>query len=151
MRNGAHYTPHEARAALQYLDPGMPEDSWWRVAAASAKAGISEDEFVSWSRQGANFTSEADTRAKFRAKKRSNGITEGTLYGMARNAGWPGRRGSESPRARQALTVRHQAPAGPAKAPRPGMGHATINAHRSRCRSPQVDARTVGAQAPHLP
>ena len=35
MRNGAHYTPHEARAALQYLDPGMPEDSWWRVAAAS--------------------------------------------------------------------------------------------------------------------
>lgn len=124
MHSSPRYTPADARDALQYLDPGMPEDAWWRIAAGAADAGIAEDDFVSWSRQGANFTSDADARAKFRAKARGAGIGAGTLYAMARDAGWPGRQAK--PDASQGPA---KAPARPVKAPRaprPGMGAAEV-------------------------
>ena len=93
MNNGHHYTPQDARAALQFLDPGTDRDSWVRVLMAGKAAGLAEDDAITWSASAANFSNERDVSSVWRSIKPDGGIGPGTFYKMARDAGWKGRQG----------------------------------------------------------
>ncbi|MGF6808409.1 putative DNA primase/helicase [Paraburkholderia sp. Clong3] len=77
-----------ARDALFALNAGCPRDEWVRAGMAAKAAGLSEDDFLEWSATGDNYGGERKTRSVWRSIKAAGGITEGTLFKMAKNAGW---------------------------------------------------------------
>ena len=90
MRNGHHYTPQDARAALQFLDPGTDRETWVRVLMSGKAAGLSEADAIAWSAMAPNFSNEREVSSVWRSIKPEGGIGPGTFYGMARAKGWPG-------------------------------------------------------------
>ncbi|TDG02092.1 topoisomerase [Paraburkholderia guartelaensis] len=76
------------RGALWTLDAGCDRDTWVRIGMAAKAAGLSEDDFVEWSRQGANYGGEPSTRGVWRSIKPSGGVGAGTLFDAASRAGW---------------------------------------------------------------
>lgn len=95
MHNGTPYGPQEARAALQCLDPGTDRETWVRLLMAAKAAGIGEDDAIGWSANAPNFGGERDVRSVWRSIKPEGGVSAGTLYAMARAAGWKPRQGDE--------------------------------------------------------
>lgn len=77
-----------ARAALRALDPNMPRKEWVRAGAAAYKAGVGFDDFDAWSRCGGNYGGLQATRTTWRSCARMEQINEGTLFYLARAAGW---------------------------------------------------------------
>lgn len=77
-----------ARSALAAIDAGCARDQWVRVAMASRAAGLGLDDFVRWSSSGANFDSARDCAAVWRSIKADGGVTAGTLFRAALEAGW---------------------------------------------------------------
>ena len=110
MRNGHHYTPQDARAALQFLDPGTDRETWVRVLMSGKAAGLSEADAIAWSAMAPNFSNEREVSSVWRSIKPEGGIGPGTFYGMARAKGWPGIQGAKS-------APPHRMPSPPAKAP----------------------------------
>jgi hypothetical protein len=88
MRNGHHYTPEDARAALQFLDPGTDRQSWLRVLMSGKAAGLSDDELITWSANAPNFKSDREVSSVLRSIRPEGGIGTGTLFHLARAAGW---------------------------------------------------------------
>lgn len=80
--------PARARDALFALDPGCPREEWVRVAMAAKSAGLDADDFIGWSRGAGNFKTAGDCRSVWRSISESGGIGPGTLFSMAREAGW---------------------------------------------------------------
>lgn len=110
-----------ARDALHAIPADLPRDEWVRAGMAAHAAGLPFDEFDAWSAGGGNYDARA-ARATWRSFKDGKGLGPGTLFKMAAQAGW--RPGDERGRARPA-----RAPGSPVartKAPRPGMGAATV-------------------------
>lgn len=95
MLNGHRYTEQDARDALQHLDPGTDRETWVRVLMAGKAAGLSESDAITWSATAPNFRNERDVSSTWRSIKPDGGIGAGTLFGMAREAGWKGRQGHE--------------------------------------------------------
>ncbi|CAG9273335.1 Putative helicase [Paraburkholderia unamae] len=77
-----------AHCALRALDASCDRDKWCRVGMAAQAAGLTEDDFVDWSATGANFRDERDARSTWRSFKGDGGIGAGTLFKLARDAGW---------------------------------------------------------------
>ncbi|MHB1677345.1 MAG: DUF3987 domain-containing protein [Sulfuriferula sp.] len=77
-----------AYSALMSLDAGLPRTDWAKIGMAAKSAGLTEDDFISWSRQAANFENEADCKSAWKSFKIGGGIGAGTLFQMARDAGW---------------------------------------------------------------
>ncbi|RQZ40045.1 DNA primase [Burkholderia sp. Bp9099] len=77
-----------SRSALRSLDPGCSGDEWVRIGMAAKEAGLTEDEFIEWSRPAPNFKGEQDVRSRWRSFKNGRGIGAATLFHMARDAGW---------------------------------------------------------------
>lgn len=75
-----------ARDALQAIDPGSTRDDWVRAGMAARAAGLSLEDFDVWSAGGGNYSASA-AAAAWRSFKGS-GIGPGTLFAMARAAGW---------------------------------------------------------------
>ncbi len=80
--------PGRALAALRSLDPGSDRETWVRIAMSAKSAGVTEDDFVTWSKPASNYSGEKDCRAVWRSIKIGNGIGEGSLYKTAIEAGW---------------------------------------------------------------
>ena len=77
-----------ARDALHAIDAGCDRDTWVRAGMACKAAGLAESDFEDWSRGASNFKSERDCRDTWRSFKANGGIGAGTLFAMARDAGW---------------------------------------------------------------
>lgn len=77
-----------ARDALFALDSGMPREQWFRVAAAAKAAGLDFLDFYDWSKEAANYRGESDCHSLWKSISSGGGITERTLFAMAREAGW---------------------------------------------------------------
>lgn len=88
MMNG--HDDARAREALFALDAGCAREEWVRVAMAAKAAGLPEDDFLDWSATGANYGSERDARSVWKSVKPDGGIGPGTLFKMAKDAGWNG-------------------------------------------------------------
>lgn len=81
----------DARSALWAISPnGMGNDEWVRVGMAWKEAGGDLGEWEYWSRQDAAKFQEGECARRWKSFKTGGGITESTLFGMARDAGWGG-------------------------------------------------------------
>jgi hypothetical protein len=86
MING--HDPGRARTALFTLDPGCSREEWVRIGMAAKAAGIPEGDFVEWSSTAANFGGEREAKSVWKSIRPDGGISEGTLFKMAKDAGW---------------------------------------------------------------
>lgn len=78
---------HEARSALQAIDPGSARSQWVKVGMAAHAAGLTAEDFIAWSSRADNFAGDRDCRSVWRSFK-SEGIGPGSLFQLAREAGW---------------------------------------------------------------
>jgi putative DNA primase/helicase len=85
--NELHNVSHAADA-LNFLDPGCPRDEWIKLGMAAKAAGLSFDEFYTWSKGGTNYKSEGDCRAAWKSFKDSGGISAASLFQQAIAQGW---------------------------------------------------------------
>ncbi|WP_259344366.1 PriCT-2 domain-containing protein [Burkholderia pseudomallei] len=77
-----------AREALFSLSAGCSRDEWVRAGMAAKAAGLSEDDFLEWSATGDNYGGVREARSVWKSIKADGGIGEGTLFKMAKDAGW---------------------------------------------------------------
>lgn len=86
MING--HDPDRARDALQAIPPDLPRDQWVKAGMAFHSAGGEFDSFDQWSAGADSYNAQA-CRYTWRSFKTSpGGVTEGALFGMARDHGW---------------------------------------------------------------
>ena len=88
MRND----PEISRSALHALDPGCNREQWVRIAMAAKAAGLTFDDFKTWSEAAQNFGTVRECETVWHSIK-DGAITAGTLFHMAQSVGWqhPGR------------------------------------------------------------
>lgn len=83
----ARYEVERARSALFALDPGCARDEWVRCGMAAKQAGLSFDDFHSWSAQASNYLGEDDCRRAW-SSFGDGAVKAASLYHAAREAGW---------------------------------------------------------------
>jgi putative DNA primase/helicase len=119
-----------ASDALYSIPPDLPRDGWVKAGMGFNAAGGDFDTFDNWSAQAGNYNA-VDCRDTWRSFKPGRGVGAGSLFGMARDAGWTD--GTPSLRAAPAQTRPVETPRKPA----PGMSadevwsrcEAATNAH----------------------
>ncbi|MFT4059861.1 MAG: AAA family ATPase [Legionella sp.] len=74
--------------ALSALDSGCPHDEWIRIGMAAKAAGLSFEDFHSWSKSTSNYVSEKDCHVTWKSFDQTGGVTEATLFFKAKEAGW---------------------------------------------------------------
>lgn len=95
-------------SALQALDPGVGRETWVRILTAAKAAGICLEDAVVWSSRAENFAGAKDVQAVWKSIGAEGAISAGTLYYLARQAGW---RGTSTPAAqRKQARSRQQEP-----------------------------------------
>jgi putative DNA primase/helicase len=77
-----------AASALLHLDPSCPREEWVNIGMAAKAAGLSFDDFNSWSASAGNYAGENDCRAAWKSFNESGGVTSATLYARAFSQGW---------------------------------------------------------------
>ncbi len=90
MHHDTHPTGdlERARSALLSLDPGAERSEWVRAGMAAKSAGLDFHDFHDWSAGAGNYRSESDVRAVWRSIREDGPVQAGTLFQMARAAGW---------------------------------------------------------------
>ncbi len=113
-----------ASDALRAIPSDLQRDGWMRVGMAAKVAGITFEEFDSWSSTAETYTA-SDARAAWNSFKDQGSVGAGTLYYVAKQHGWDSSRWRKSKDAVRQLSSRSPTP-GRAVAPsaksRPGMG-----------------------------
>lgn len=79
---------NQSTEALYSIPSDLPRDEWLRTGMAAIAAGLTIDDIVDWSKSGANFKSERDVMNTFKNVKVGGGITQGSLFWMAKQYGW---------------------------------------------------------------
>ena len=87
MRN-PHIELERARSALMAIDPGCERQTWVRVMTAAKAAGLDFEAVNEWSAGAGNYKGEKDVLSVWRGLKETGGVTAGTLFHLAREAGW---------------------------------------------------------------
>lgn len=79
-----------ALSALSVLDPGVPQGEWVKIGMAAKAAGLTLEDFTAWSaRSGAgNYKGPRDCADRWNSFDTSGGVTAGTLFFLAKQAGW---------------------------------------------------------------
>lgn len=77
-----------ARSALWSLDAGADRLEWVRIGMAAKAAGLEFEDFNDWSATAGNYGGASETRTAWNSFKADGGINAGTLFHMARAAGW---------------------------------------------------------------
>jgi len=92
--NKPRYTlPAEAskiEEALSFINPDCGYDDWIRIGMA-INAELHDAGFIIWDRwsaQSSKYPGEKELRSHWKSFGRSGGITIGSLFGMAKDAGW---------------------------------------------------------------
>lgn len=124
-----------AREALFAIPADLSRDDWVTAGMAAHAAGLTLDDFDQWSAQGASYDAAA-ARSTWRSFKPGKGITEGTLFKMAREHGW-------------GKTSRTEAPARTKPAARPTERLAARQAPRETVDAAEVWSRCEPATAAH--
>ena len=83
-----HADTERARSALWALDAGADRQEWARIGMSAKAAGLDFDDFNDWSATAGNYGGQADTRTAWNSFKEGDGINAGTLFFLARKAGW---------------------------------------------------------------
>ena len=78
---------NRARDALHAIPPDLPRPEWVKAGMAAHAAGLSFDDFDSWSAL-ADCYEAAAARDTWRSIKPGGGIGAGTLFRMAADHGW---------------------------------------------------------------
>lgn len=76
------------RAALHAIPPDLPREDWLRAAMGAKAAGLSLEDFTTWSGSASNFAGERDCKSVWNSIKPNGGIGPGTLFAMACESGW---------------------------------------------------------------
>jgi putative DNA primase/helicase len=82
-------TPENIRAALSYLSPDVDRAAWVKIGAA-VKDGLGHDGFGlfdDWSKRGHAYNA-TDCRDAWKSLKNNGQVTVGSLFFLARKAGW---------------------------------------------------------------
>ena len=108
-----------ASDALYSIPADLPRDGWVKAGMGFNAAGGDFDTFDTWSAQAGNYNA-ADCRDVWRSFKPGRGVGAGSLFGMARDAGWTD--GNPSPRPAPAQSRPTEQPRKPA----PGMAAADV-------------------------
>jgi putative DNA primase/helicase len=77
-----------AHDALHFLDAGCGRDTWHKIGRSAIAAGVTVDELDAWSSTGGNYKGTRDVQNAFRTIKQEGGTGAGTLFRLARDAGW---------------------------------------------------------------
>lgn len=113
-----------AHDALHFLDAGCDRDTWHKIGRGAIAAGVPLEEIDAWSATGANYAGTRDVLAAFRTIKPDGGTGAGTLFRLARDAGWSD---GDKPQRQAPAKTR---PVEPPRKPAPGMSAADV---WSRC------------------
>jgi putative DNA primase/helicase len=76
------------KSALMHLDAGCTHDDWVHIGMAAKSAGLSFDDFLSWSALGDNYAGVGDCLTKWKSFSESGPVTEATIFSMAYKTGW---------------------------------------------------------------
>ena len=114
-----------ARDALHALDAGCTRDEWHKIGRAAIAAGLTIDDLDTWSATGGNYTGSRDVQAAFRTIQPAGGTGAGTLFRLAREAGW-----NEDSKPQQRTQQAPRKAAEPPRKPAAGMSAADV---WSRC------------------
>ncbi|MBI3935542.1 MAG: AAA family ATPase [Betaproteobacteria bacterium] len=77
-----------ARDALFAIPPNLEREAWVRAGMAAKAADLSLEDFTTWSSSASNFAGERDCKSVWNSIDPNGGIGPGTLFAMAREAGW---------------------------------------------------------------
>lgn len=77
-----------AADALHCLDAGCDRETWHKAGRAGLAAGLPIEVIDSWSSTGDNYKGTQDVLSAFRTIKPEGGTKAGTLFHLAREAGW---------------------------------------------------------------
>lgn len=117
-----------ALEALHRLDPGCDRVTWHKIGRAAIAAGLTVDELDAWSATAGNYKGHQDVQAAFKTIKPEGATGAGTLFHLARAAGWTDRHtGPESQGPATTLT-----PPAASRNAAPGRGAADV---WTRCES----------------
>ncbi len=119
MLNG--YSIEQARDALHFLDSGVDRDTWHKIGRAAIAAGLTVEDLDTWSATAENYAGTRDVNTAFRTIKPEGGTGPGTLFRLAKDAGWQGGNASLRPEPHR-TTKPVEAPRKPA----PGMSAADV-------------------------
>lgn len=114
-----------AESALWSLDPGCDRESWVRISTAAKAAGLDFDQWHDWCAGAGNYESEQDCRSVWQSVTEGGKITAGTLFFLARNAGWKDDVSADFQRVEMPAKVR-QTPAVAPKGERPSIDPAAL-------------------------
>ncbi|WP_367394984.1 VapE domain-containing protein [Cupriavidus sp. Agwp_2] len=77
-----------ARDALWALDAGVNRREWVRIGCAAKAASLAFEDFNDWSATAGNYGGQGDTSDAWKSFKQDGGVNAGTLFHLARQAGW---------------------------------------------------------------
>lgn len=77
-----------AKSALLALDAGCARDEWVKILASAKSAGIDFETADEWCSTAANYRDTKDVQSVWRGLRDTGGITENTLFFLARQSGW---------------------------------------------------------------
>jgi phage/plasmid primase-like uncharacterized protein len=104
--SAAHGDPARARCALAFIPVPSDRSEWLKFGMASHAAGLTLEDFDSWSQTGDNYDAKAVRSAWKSFKVQPGGIGPGTLFRAAQEAGWQGNTTQTKPSAAE-LAVLH--------------------------------------------
>ena len=120
---------NRAHDALHFLDAGCDRETWHTIGRAAIAAGVTIDTLDAWSSSAGNYAGTRDVQDAFRTIKADGGTGAGTLFLMARDAGWgEGDKRQQQPRIDYAAILKKKPE--PPRQPAPGMSPADV---WSRC------------------
>lgn len=114
-----------ARTALAHIPPDLPRDEWVRAAMGAHAAGLTFDEFDTWSAQADSYSAR-DCRDMWKSIK-PGPVGAATLFHVARAHGW-----SDGQQSSSKAVFR---PVEPPRRPAPGMAPAEV---WNRCKPVQL-------------
>lgn len=77
-----------ALAALSHLDPNCPREQWVRIGMAVRAAGLTFEDFHTWSAAAGNYQGERDCRSVWNSFSDTGGVSAASLYAAAFASGW---------------------------------------------------------------
>lgn len=110
-----------ARDALQAIDPNCDRTAWVKTGMSFHAAGGDFDTFDAWSAQAPDLYDPRACRDVWKSFRPGKGIGPGTLFGLARDAGW-----RDTDRPARPAPERTRKPAEPRKAPTPTVTAAEV-------------------------
>ncbi|WP_426148622.1 PriCT-2 domain-containing protein, partial [Polaromonas sp. DSR2-3-2] len=114
-----------AHDALHFLDAGCDRETWHKIGRAAIAAGVTVDALDAWSSTAGNYAGTRDVQAAFRTIKADGGTGAGTLFLLARDAGWSeGDKRQQQPRIDYAAILKKKPE--PPRQPAPGMSPADV-------------------------